>query len=81
MIRHIKSADAPASNFQDQVLPRSVEALLDKVRMGGDSAIRTLANRFDGLDRPTYQLSLKEIDATAAQRVVASERLEESNEA
>ena len=62
MIRHIKSADTLVSNFQDKALTLSVQSLLDEVKEGGDKAIRTLANRFDGLDRATYRLSQKEID-------------------
>jgi sulfopropanediol 3-dehydrogenase len=63
MIKRIKLADAPASNFQDQALTRSVQRLLDEVRDGGDDAVRTLAKRFDGLDRSSYRLGQLEIDA------------------
>jgi len=58
----IKSAEARVSHFQDQALTRTVQELLEEVERGGDAAVRSLANRFDGLDRQSYRLSKAEID-------------------
>jgi sulfopropanediol 3-dehydrogenase len=63
MIRHIKSAEARASNFLDRTLTKNVQALLDEVQEGGDAAVRRLAIRFDGLDRQNYRLAKAEIEA------------------
>lgn len=63
MIKHIKKAEAEVSNFQDEALTQTVQALLAEVEKGGDAAVRKLATRFDGLDRESYRLSKAEIDA------------------
>ncbi|UVK41534.1 histidinol dehydrogenase [Mesorhizobium sp. AR10] len=63
MIRHIKTAEAQASNFQDEALTKTVQALLDEVEKGGDAAVRKVAVRFDGVDRDSYRLTKTEIEA------------------
>jgi sulfopropanediol 3-dehydrogenase len=63
MIRHIKTAEAQASNFQDVALTKNVQALLNEVEAGGDAAVRRLAIRFDGVDRQSYRLAKAEIEA------------------
>ena len=63
MIRHLKTAEAQASNFQDEALTKTVQALLDEVDKGGDAAVRKLAIRFDGMDRESYRLTKTEIEA------------------
>lgn len=63
MIRHIKTAEARSSNFHDGALTKAVQGLLDEVEKGGDAAVRKLAVRFDGVDRPDYRLTNAEIEA------------------
>ena len=63
MIRHIKTAEAVAPSFQDEVLTKAVQSLLNEVEKGGDDAVRRLAVQFDGVDRASYRLSKEEIEA------------------
>lgn len=63
MIRHIKSARASVEESgTDGAVTKAVEALLAKVRQGGDTAVRELSIRFDKLDRESYRLSKQEIE-------------------
>ncbi|ACP23058.1 histidinol dehydrogenase 2 (plasmid) [Sinorhizobium fredii NGR234] len=63
MIRHIKTARAPVEEGgTDSAVTKAVEALLAKVRNGGDKAVRELSIQFDKLDRESYRLSKQEID-------------------
>ena len=64
MIRHIKTATATIEDGgTDGAITKAVEALLAKVRDGGDTAVRELSVQFDKFDRETYRLSKQEIDA------------------
>ncbi|WP_234187247.1 histidinol dehydrogenase [Shinella sp. NM-101] len=72
MIRHIKTAKATTHDGgADSAVTTAVEALLAKVRDGGDRAVRELSVRFDGFDRDSYRLTRQEIagciDALTAQ--------------
>ncbi|MCO5151733.1 MULTISPECIES: histidinol dehydrogenase [unclassified Shinella] len=72
MIRHIKTATATIEEGgADSAVTRAVETLLEKVRSGGDKAVRELSVQFDTFDRDTYRLSKQEIadciDALTAQ--------------
>ncbi|APG87456.1 histidinol dehydrogenase (plasmid) [Sinorhizobium americanum CCGM7] len=63
MIRHIKSAQASVEEGgTDSAVTKAVEALLAKVKNGGDKAVRELSIQFDKLDRESYRLSKAEID-------------------
>jgi sulfopropanediol 3-dehydrogenase len=63
MIRHIKSAQASIEEGgTDGAVTKAVEALLAKVKNGGDKAVRELSIQFDKLDRESYRLSKEEID-------------------
>lgn len=63
MIRHIKSAQASVEEgVTDSAVTKAVEALLAKVKKGGDRAVRELSIEFDGLDRRSYRLSEQEIE-------------------
>ena len=62
MIRHIKTAGASIEQGgTDSAVTRTVEALLAKVREGGDKAVRALSVQFDGFDRESYRLTKEEI--------------------
>ena len=63
MIRRLKTAAGSDNAVQDKALTKAVEDLLEQVETGGDRAVRALATRFDGLDRPSYRLSDTEIQA------------------
>ncbi len=72
MIRHIKTATATIEEGgADSAVTRAVKTLLEKVRTGGDKAVRELSVQFDKFDRDTYRLSKQEIadciDALTAQ--------------
>ncbi|MBP2239123.1 sulfopropanediol 3-dehydrogenase [Sinorhizobium kostiense] len=63
MIRHIKSAQASVEEGgTDSAVTKAVEALLAKVKKGGDGAVRELSIEFDRLDRQSYRLSEQEIE-------------------
>ncbi|ASY58462.1 histidinol dehydrogenase [Sinorhizobium sp. CCBAU 05631] len=63
MIRHIKTARASVEEGgTDSAVTKAVEALLAKVRNGGDKAVRELSIQFDKFDRESYRLSKEEID-------------------
>ncbi len=63
MIRHIKTARASVEEGgTDSAVTKAVEALLAKVRNGGDKAVRELSIQFDKFDRASYRLSKEEID-------------------
>ncbi|MCQ4633592.1 histidinol dehydrogenase [Shinella sp. CPCC 100929] len=62
MIRHIKTAKAPIEDGgTDSAVTKAVEALLAKVRDGGDKAVRELSVQFDKFDRESYRLTKDEI--------------------
>ncbi|KRE08513.1 histidinol dehydrogenase [Bosea sp. Root670] len=63
MIKRLKTAAGSGDAVQDKALTKAVEDLLEQVETGGDQAVRALANRLDGLDRPSYRLSDSEIQA------------------
>jgi len=63
MIRHIKSAQVSVEEGDtESAVTKAVEALLAKIREGGDKAVRELSIQFDKLDRETYRLSKDEIE-------------------
>ena len=62
MIRHIKTAKATIEDGAgDSAVTTAVEAILAKVRDGGDEAVRELSVRFDKFDRRSYRLTRQEI--------------------
>ncbi len=62
MIRHIKTAKAPIDDGgTDSAVTKAVEALLAKVRDGGDKAVRELSVQFDKFDRESYRLTKDEV--------------------
>ncbi len=64
MIRHIKAATSTIEDGgTDNIVTKAVEALLAKVRDGGDKAVRDLSVEFDRFDRESYRLTQEEIDA------------------
>ncbi|RVH51387.1 histidinol dehydrogenase [Sinorhizobium meliloti] len=63
MIRHIKKPEAITEGGIDSAVTKTVEALLEKVRTGGDGAVRELSVQFDKFDRESYRLSNDEIAA------------------
>lgn len=64
MIRHIKKPEAITEEGGiDSAVTKTVEALLEKVRTGGDRAVRELSVQFDKFDRESYRLSNDEIAA------------------
>jgi sulfopropanediol 3-dehydrogenase len=63
MIRRVKAAKPVAAISKDRRLTETVEALLADVEARGDTAVRELAIKFDGLDRKSYRLSKAEIQA------------------
>ena len=64
MIRHIKTATATIEEGgTDSAVTQAVEALLAKVRDGGDKAVRELSIQFDRFDRDSYRLTKREIAA------------------
>ncbi|PDT51229.1 MULTISPECIES: histidinol dehydrogenase [Sinorhizobium] len=63
MIRHIKSAQVSIEEGgTDSEVTKAVDALLAKIKNGGDKAVRELSIQFDKLDRESYRLSKEEID-------------------
>lgn len=63
MIRHIKTARITQGATTEPAVTQAVEGLLREVNEGGDTAVRRLAVRFDGLDRESYRLEDREIRA------------------
>ena len=63
-IRHLKTARSAQARAEDDAKTRAiVESTLKEIEEGGDKAVRELAIKFDGYDRPSYRLSLSEIEA------------------
>ena len=63
MIRHVKTVQASAEEGgPDSAVTKTVEALLAKVKNGGDRAVRELSVQFDKFDRESYRLTKAEID-------------------
>lgn len=73
MIRHIKTAQASSADSSDGSVTKAVEALLAKVKNGGDKAVRELSVQFDKLDRRSYRLTKDEI-ANAINSLTKRER-------
>lgn len=61
MIRHIKKPEAITEGGIDSAVTKTVEALLEKVRTGGDGAVRELSVQFDKFERDSYRMSNDEI--------------------
>ncbi|MEL7344011.1 MAG: histidinol dehydrogenase [Pseudomonadota bacterium] len=66
-IEHLKSGKPETERAEDDAKVRaSVEATLKDIETRGDTAVRELANKFDGYDRDSYRLSEEEIAAIIA---------------
>lgn len=63
MIRHLKTARLQQGLQSDPAVTATVEKLLADVAERGDTAVRELSVRFDGLDRDSYRLTDAEIHA------------------
>ena len=63
MARYLKVANVIAQDSRDEALTATVEALLKRVRHGGDAAVREMSVQFDKFDRANFRLSQSEIDA------------------
>ncbi len=61
MIRRLKSPKSTAGISKDRKLTETVEALLADVVARGDTAVRELMVKLDGLDRSSYRLDEVEI--------------------
>lgn len=61
MSRYLKRSLVQHSNRTPESVTKAVEQLIGQVESGGDSAVRELSIKFDGLDRESYRLSDKEI--------------------
>ncbi len=61
MIRRLKSPKSTAGISKDRKLTETVEALLADVAARGDTAVRELMVKLDGLDRSSYRLDEVEI--------------------
>jgi len=67
-IEYLKRSKPDTEKAEDDAKVRAiVETTLADIAARGDVAVRELANRFDGDDRPSYRLSADEIDAIVAQ--------------
>ncbi|MFN3937949.1 MAG: histidinol dehydrogenase [Gemmobacter sp.] len=68
-IRHLKSGKPEAARAEDDAKVRAtVEAILHDIEARGDTAVRDLAQRFDGYAPPSFRLTPSEIEA-AMQKV------------
>lgn len=64
---HLKRGKPEADRAQDDAKTAAVvAATLKDIETRGDTAVRELANKFDGYDRDTYRLTQDEIDALIA---------------
>ena len=63
-ITYLKHGKPDADRAEDDAKTAStVAAILKDIEKRGDTAVRELANKFDGYDRENYQLTQPEIDA------------------
>ena len=66
-ITHLKYGKPEADRAEDDAKTAAVvAATLKDIEQRGDTAVRELANKFDGYDRDSYRLSQDEIDALIA---------------
>ena len=66
-ITHLKYGKPEADRAEDDAKTAAVvAATLKDIEQRGDTAVRELANNFDGYDRDSYRLSQDEIDALIA---------------
>ncbi|MEL7348053.1 MAG: histidinol dehydrogenase, partial [Pseudomonadota bacterium] len=66
-IEYLKRSKPAAEIAEDDAKVRdAVAATLADIEARGDTAVRELANKFDGYDRDSYRLSQAEIDAIIA---------------
>ncbi len=63
MIKRLKTGLGSKKTPRDPDLTRTVEGLLREVETRGDTAVRELSVKFDGLNRESYRLTRAEIDA------------------
>lgn len=67
MAEHLKTGRSSDDIAADDAKTRSlVETALDDIRRRGDTAVREMSIKFDGLDREDYRLSADEIEACVA---------------
>ena len=67
-IEYLKTGKPAADRAEDDAqVVGIVETTLREIEANGDSAVRALANKFDGFDRETYRLSDAEIASLIAQ--------------
>lgn len=75
-IEYLKRGKAEADRAEDDTKTAAVvDTTLKDIEARGDTAVRELANKFDGYDRDSYRLTQKEIDALMAK--VSSRDLED----
>ena len=68
-IAHLKSGKSAKARAVDDAKVRvTVEGILRDIEMRGDSAVRALAQKFDGYAAPSFRLTPSEIEA-AMQKV------------
>lgn len=66
-IKHLKRGKPEADRAEDDAKTAAVvAATLKDIETRGDTAVRELANKFDGYDRDSYRLTQDEIDALIA---------------
>ncbi|WP_417629140.1 histidinol dehydrogenase [Pararhodobacter aggregans] len=66
-ITYLKTAKPAAERAEDDAKVRStVEATLREIETGGDAAIASLSQKFDGVSRPSFRLTPSEIEAAMA---------------
>lgn len=66
-IQHLKQSKPEAEKAEeDAKVAQIVASTLADIEKHGDSAVRDLANKFDGYDRESYRLTVEEIEAIIA---------------
>ena len=66
-ITHLKRSKPETEKAEDDArVAEAVAATLADIEARGDTAVRDLANKFDGYDRDSYRLTPEEIDAIIA---------------
>ncbi|MGA1600013.1 MAG: histidinol dehydrogenase [bacterium] len=64
MIRYLKEGiSLEQAKADDAQVRQTVEAILEEIENRGDEAVRELARRFDGWERPGFRLSDEEVQA------------------
>lgn len=63
MARYLKKATSVGQEARDAQLTQTVERLLEEVKVGGDTAVRAMSQRFDKFDRANFRLTQQEIAA------------------